>query len=142
MSEPRQRRWFQFHLSTAILMMFLLSLLIGANLNIQCYIAETRPGTESQWSKVDEMGWPFPFVVRQRKLTTPPDKVGLGSPMLSRENLSVYEYFFPANSDVSFAVNRLNLALTLFFSLASFCLVSVAAEWAIRRHESRRLDVS
>jgi len=56
---PRKRGWFQFHLSTAVILMFVAGGLIGLNVH------ERRPSAEEGWVwLLSTRGWPWAFSAR------------------------------------------------------------------------------
>lgn len=59
MSEPRKRGWFQLHLSTCVVLMFVAGPLLGAN--IQRHYLRVRDVHGDFASHDFDLGWPFYF---------------------------------------------------------------------------------
>ena len=55
--QPKKRPWFQYHLSTAYIVMLLASVLLW--LNVRWYERDDPTG---YWTYVDERGWPFTYL--------------------------------------------------------------------------------
>jgi hypothetical protein len=104
---PRKRPWFQFHLSTAIVLMFVASGLLWANLS------ESPAGNLSDWGvTVHIYGWPA------KVYWVTSDKTGDG-------------FFWKERGGYSGLAMDAGAALAVLLAVAVFC------EWRIRRRERR-----
>lgn len=63
--QPENRRWYQIHLSTAILLMIVASLLLGANMKVSIDMVGVGGDGGMQWRSVECYGWPFNIVVEE-----------------------------------------------------------------------------
>lgn len=131
MSAPgeKKRPWFQFHLSTAVLLMFVASGFLGANMlpdiprpdfvvdldvrfdiwgqHLLAYVVAAHPGEANM--KIEGYGWPFRYRPR---------------------------YLFP---DVELAGKPRHafLVLDIALAIAATTIIAVLAEWHIRRKERK-----
>ena len=70
-AKPKKRPWFQFHLSTAVVLMFVASGLLWSNLRFTEFEVESGfPGSDSYGTNTyGGYGWPMPFYVRHECFT-------------------------------------------------------------------------
>jgi len=115
---PKKRPWFQYHLSTAIVLQFVAGGLMWANMRVR------RTGT-AYWDEI----WQQPY-------RDPPDRnvtlFGKGWPVAVQQwhQNSVVTMPQPELSHAALLVNAL-------FGLVAIVLVACVCEWFIRRRERR-----
>jgi hypothetical protein len=135
----RKRPWFQFHLSTAIVLMFVAGGLIWANVTEQCVGTEGLTW-EKQVRRLEEhllygVGWPWTFLGFTRKRVVPPEEPQ-GVCRLPSEQAWLDEAKAWGNGDYRDGWLRWD-ALALDFAVTVMILATVACvcEWLIRRRE-------
>ena len=109
---PKKRPWFQFHLSTAVIMMFVASGLLWANL---------RESVEFvSWARRDFLhGWPF--IAHYTRMT-----------LDSEEAVLMY------NAGDICGWRWPGVVLNIACALGLVVVVAVVCEWPIRRKERRQ----
>jgi hypothetical protein len=102
---PRRRPWFQFHLSTAVVLMFVASGLLWASVH---EYNEWEP--LGYWTLVSKRGWPMAYLRATR--------LSRGSSALFEQHMSVA-----------------SLVLDIAVALAILLATAVVLEWRIRRRQ-------
>jgi hypothetical protein len=113
--QPKKRTWFQIHLSTAIVMMFVAGGLIWVNLREQWFDVLTLSNQPGAY------GWPFPAVYNDAIYPPAPEKV-----------------WWSCSIDQTIYFVRYRLiwdAATAFILIASAWFL---CEWLIRRRAARK----
>jgi hypothetical protein len=119
---PRKRPWLQFHLSTAVVLMFVAAGLLWLNIM----------GYRSRDEYIIEHGWPVVFYIEPRQSTEVLDAAGQ---ILIRKRDSGEPYQLPRLGVIG--VSRRGIAINLGFDVLLLALSAYAAEWLIRRKERR-----
>jgi hypothetical protein len=109
---PKTRPWLQFHLSTAVVLMFVASGLLWLNMRDR--------GPFFHQSLTTRHGWPFDAT----------EKIGVWS---GSAILPLDPNFDPLRTQVS----MMGVVADCTIALAILCLVGVLCEWLIRRQERR-----
>ena len=116
-----KRRWFQIHLSTAVVLMFVAGGLMWANLRARKVEWDgSNIGYVATRSPAFDYGWPQVILNDHYEWKTPFDRSDL-----TDETYKVQWWRYD------------NLAINIATALALFCATAFMCEWSIRRREAR-----
>jgi hypothetical protein len=129
METKRKRRWFQFHLSTALVLTPLLSLLLWSNLRPPRIIPVRQQGSDL-FIEVQSSGWPFSMTTKVGgaiNIVEHPDyERGIGPKLIEGIQLLDGRPQHPIQYIVYNAC----------ISIAILVIVAFGSEWWIRRRHS------
>jgi hypothetical protein len=131
--QPKKRPWLQFHLSTAVVLMFVAAGLLWANMRgeeketVEGYRVGSTDYIEFVYYEV--RGWPFWFVSHGANFACRKD--------LAEQFQSTWRQMPSDNLSTVSKENSLGLAGDVLIALAALCATLVGCEYRIRRQERR-----
>jgi hypothetical protein len=142
---PEKRPWFQYHLSTAIVLMFVTGGLMWPNLQQQVQAEVFVSGPASyQVIRTESFGWPFRFRCDFRQLGTitaaEADDVFRGGTFSAAngERLQVVEtHIYMYSSGWLIPIGGGAFLVDMALALGTLALIAIMLEWHIRRRERR-----
>ena len=126
MPEPPRRKRFQFHLSTAIVMMFVAGGIMWLNVHMRIQRIDFQVSSHWQWYYVPKQGWPIIALERYPYKLSVPSYPIIEVFMNHTENYTIWEWQ-PIALCLDFLVALLLISLTWF-----------VCEWRIRRNTARK----
>ena len=142
---PKKRPWFQYHLSTAVVLTFVASGLLWADLQQQVQAEVFVSGPASyQVIRTRSFGWPFRFRCGFRQLGTitaaQADEVFRGGTFSAAngERLqAVQTHNYMYSSGWLTPIEGGAFLVDVAFALGTLALIAIMLEWPIRRRERR-----
>lgn len=145
MNNPPKRRWFQVHLSTALLLTFAAGGLMWLNFNIRKSTIDLPKEDQDQgqmgWGRGhwfledrfiyrEQNGWPYPFNELSIQMSKPRLQLSL------YETRSILEPSTRSETSRRFTLEM--LAMDIIVSLGLLVALGGVCEWVIRRNTSGR----